>query len=268
MSYFRSLRKSLGSYIPLSPNAQESRVVPSSVSLDLDSHLEPETASPTRRTREWIKSNDTEKSNKKPNVLGVEGSKIAKSSSTNRPATTPGSASTPRGKILGLLSSWIYNKDSNEVADGLEGSSDELEDGLEGSTIIEDAPMDRSPGTADDTTLIEDDCREDHPRFATPSEDAATDSSPGTEDDTRLIEDEFTKDQDPFANPSDEVQTDDYTEDEMWLHQKLVRRGEEPLFHNAWGLDFPTFPEDLFTLDHSKIFIYSISDNDFHGSFL
>lgn len=115
----------------------------------------------------------------------------------------------------------LYNKSSNEV-----------EDELEGSTFIEDVPTDRSPGTVDDTTLIEYNYGRGQARFAT---------------------------------PSDEVQTEDYTEDEMWLHQKLVHRGEEPLFHNAWGLDFPTFPEDLFTLDKSEIFIHSISNNDFHA---
>lgn len=224
MSYFRSLREGLSSYISLSPNAAESRVVSSAQSLELDSHLGPETPSPTRRTREWIKSHDTEKSDKKSNVLGVKGSRITKSSSTKRPATRPGSSTSPRGKILGLLSGLIYKKDSGEV-----------EDGLEGSTIVDDAPTGRSPGIEDGTSMMEDDYR---------------------------------KDQAPIATPSDEVHTGDYTEDELWLHQKLVRRGEEPLFHNAWGLDFPTFPEDLFTLDHSKIFIHSINHNDFHGSFL
>lgn len=232
MSYFRSLRESLGSYISLSPNAPVPRVVSSADPLDLDSHLGPETPSPTRRTREWIKSNDTERSDKKSNVSGVKGSRIAKYSSTQRPATRPRSSTTPR-KIMGLLSSLLYSKESDEVGDGLEGS-----------TIIEDAPTDRSP-----------------------TDRSPMHKSPGAGDGTTLIEDDYGKDHARSGTPDDEVQTEDYTEDEMWLHQKLVRRGEEPLFHNAWGLDFPTFPEELFTLDHSKIFIHSISNNDFHGSF-
>lgn len=224
MSYFRSLRESLSSYIPLSPNVPEPRVTSSTVSLNLDSHLSPQTPSPTTRTRDWIKSNNTERGDKKSNVLGVKSSRIAKPTSTQRPATRPGSSTAPRGKILGLISSFLYKKDSEEAHDGLDGS-----------TITEDAPSNRSPGILGGATLIDDDRRKDQARIAT---------------------------------LSDEVQTENYTEDELWLHERLVHRGEEPLFHNAWGLDFPTFPQDLFTLDHSKIFIHSISQNDFHGIFL
>lgn len=223
MSYFRSLRESLGSYISRSPKPPESRKASSTVSLDLDSHLDPQNPSPARRTREWIKSNNTERSSKKSNVLGVKGSKIAKSSSKPRPSISSGNKTTPRGKVLGRLSSLLDTKDNDEV-----------EAGLEGSTIVEVEPTDRIPNTREDDTLIGHD---------------------------------YEKDQEPFATPSDEVQTEDYAEDELWLHQRLVRRGEESLFHNAWALDFPTFPEDLFTLDRSKILIHSIGDNDFHGRF-
>lgn len=231
MSYFRSLRESLGSYITLAPNPPVSRVVSSATPLDVDSHLGPETPSPTRRTREWIKFNDKERSDKKSNVSGVKGSRIAKYS-TQRPATRPTSSTTPR-KIMALLSSLLYSQESDDVGDGLEGS-----------TIIEDAPTDGSPMNR-----------------------SPLHKSPGAEDETTLVEDIYGKDYARSGTPDDEVQTEDYTEDEMWLHQKLVRRGEEPLFHNAWRLDFPTFPEELFTLDHSDIFIHSISKNDFHGSF-
>lgn len=259
MSYFRSLRESIGSYISLSPHVAEPRVVSSAALLDLDSHLSTPTPSLTRRTREWVKSNDTGRSDKKSNALGVKGSRITKSSSTQRPATRLGS-SMSRGKILGMLSSFIYNKDNSEI-----------EDGLEGNTIIENAPTDRSPVFEGDTTLIEDAPTDRSAVFegdTTLIEDAPTDRSSVFEGDTTLIEDNYSIDRAHETTPSDEIQTKGYAEDELWLHQKLVRRGEEPLFHNAWGLDFPTFPEDLFTLDQSKILIHSIHQNDFHGSFL
>ena len=59
-----------------------------------------------------------------------------------------------------------------------------------------------------------------------------------------------------------------WTPDEIWLFEKLNMRGFEPLLDWTWALDFPTLIEELFSLDDSKVFIRSVSGNDYYGNLL
>ena len=59
----------------------------------------------------------------------------------------------------------------------------------------------------------------------------------------------------------DDPRVQDWTEEERWLFTKLTNRGYEPLLHTTWILDYPTFPDQLFTEDESRVYI-----NNIHGS--
>lgn len=59
----------------------------------------------------------------------------------------------------------------------------------------------------------------------------------------------------------DDPRVQDWTEEERWLFTKLTNRGFEPLLHTTWILDYPTFPDQLFTSDESRVYI-----NNIHGS--
>ena len=59
----------------------------------------------------------------------------------------------------------------------------------------------------------------------------------------------------------DDPRVQDWTEEERWLFTKLTNRGYEPLLHTTWILDYPTFPDQLFTSDESRVYI-----NNIHGS--
>lgn len=59
----------------------------------------------------------------------------------------------------------------------------------------------------------------------------------------------------------DDPRVQDWTEEERWLFTKLTNRGHEPLLHVTWIMDYPTFPDELFTNDESQVYI-----NNAYGS--
>lgn len=245
MSYFTTLRHTLGTYISPSTQAERRASDPYRTALELDRN----STSPTKRTVQWLETNTAEKSGKSPEILRVKGSKITKSfskihkssalklseassrresasSSSHRSNENNGTRAKSRRSFWGLdYLSGVFNKDNRH----------EAEDELEGSTIIEDSPQRRSLSVENDTTLLND------------------------------IDD--IKDQKFAAEKLDENEHKGWTKEEIWLFEKLQDRGFEPLLHVTWGFDFPTLPVELFTTDRSKVFIKSMHDNDYHGTY-
>ena len=49
----------------------------------------------------------------------------------------------------------------------------------------------------------------------------------------------------------------DWSEDEIWLSNRLARRGLEPLFPHSLIMNYPTFPKRLFSRDPHRVFLTS-----------
>jgi hypothetical protein len=56
-----------------------------------------------------------------------------------------------------------------------------------------------------------------------------------------------------------------WSEDSIFLYQKLGMRGHEPLFPIDWIDDYTSFPEDLFTANVDKAFIKPAFGSTYHG---
>lgn len=249
MSCFTNLRQTLGNYMSPATKVEKRSSIPSRNTWQLDHQI-----TNPKRTVQWLENSTTETSTKK--ILGVKGSKIIKSftvqkakptkpiiksstlqtsKSSQRESTSPSSQvlnkfSGTRAKSRRIF--WVLQYLSNLFN---KEDQDDTEDEIEGSTIIEDAHQVRSPSVENDTTLHDD-------------------SDEG-------INEILT------AEDADENEYEWWTKEEIWLFEKLQDRGLEPLLHVTWGFDFPTLPVELFTTDHSKVFIKSIHDNDYHGIF-
>ena len=51
---------------------------------------------------------------------------------------------------------------------------------------------------------------------------------------------------------------DGWSVDEVWLFEKLNRRGLEPLMPELWQWDFPSYPDNLFTKRNDWAFIKNL----------
>jgi len=60
----------------------------------------------------------------------------------------------------------------------------------------------------------------------------------------------------------------EWTDDENWFFTRLRNRGREPLFDHTWAMDFPTYPDSLFTKDPNQVFINSTNCNLYRGKSL
>ena len=50
-----------------------------------------------------------------------------------------------------------------------------------------------------------------------------------------------------------------WSADEIWLFEKLNRRGQEPLMPELWQWDFPSYPDDIFTVRIERAFIKNLT---------
>lgn len=66
---------------------------------------------------------------------------------------------------------------------------------------------------------------------------------------------------------SRELREAGWTEDAVFLFQKLGMRGFEPLLPDHWVNDFDTLPVDMFTDNENKAFIKSNGGSDFRGMY-
>ncbi|KAF2855689.1 hypothetical protein T440DRAFT_551053 [Plenodomus tracheiphilus IPT5] len=94
-------------------------------------------------------------------------------------------------------------------------------------------------------------------------------------EDTMVVDDgtymEYSKAIDPDeerhrrARQGRELRDAGWTEDAVFLFQKLRMRGFEPLLPIDWLYDFETVPEDLFTANIDKAFIKPAEGSDYHA---
>jgi len=62
-----------------------------------------------------------------------------------------------------------------------------------------------------------------------------------------------------------ELRDSGWSEDAVFLFQKLGLRGFEPLLPDDWVDDFPSLPVDLFTHNENKAFVKAESGREFRG---
>lgn len=248
----------------------------STTSLDRNLRLDRESMSPIKRTNEWLKNTETpDKKAKVSNVvsakdskkdgktakssgnLGVKGSKITKSagsrasssrqSSSSRSGSSKGSISKYRRQgWLSRLWSLVFSKKKDEkIGDNLD---------LEGATVIGETPPAKSPLL--DPSLV----KENSPASFLALEGNTTLVD---DDDSMLFEDESSDHKEGQANIEELYRG--WTEDEIWLFEKLDWRGYEPLLPKRWTGDFLTMYALLFTDDDTIAFIKSVSGKDYHG---
>ena len=139
---------------------------------------------------------------------------------------------------------WFSRSGESEKSESASESGGE--DELEGDTMIEDPDDDDNGSVAatpddNDITIVVDDY----------------DEAGIKSDETRHA---LQKYGDRYLD-YDDVRVQEWTEEERWLFTKLTNRGFEPLLHATWVLDYPQFPEQLFTSDESRVYI-----NNVHGS--
>lgn len=233
MPYFASLRQSLANFIAPAPNVSDQPLpVSSAGSRDIKPRLDRGRISSTNHTKEWLKTPTQERDTKRSNILGAKNSKVVKSTSIQRSSRTPSTTMKASDKpwSMQLLFS-ILSKKSSALA----------EDQLEGSTLVQTplAAQSTHNNAAPNTTLK-----------------LVGNASTVIGDD----------DEGPKELPQNEFKG--WTPDEIWLFEKLNMRGFEPLLDWTWALDFPTLIEELFSLDDSKVFIRSVSGNDYYGNLL
>lgn len=242
MGYFKSIRQSIGSYMLLPSKTQQPPVVqvqaptaqpqtpPPRTPLKPRLQLDPEPLSPNTRTTQWLDSSIPQKGHKEVNIHRVKGSRITK----NSPKTSSKKAGR-KSNYWGLQS--LFAK--NETGEG-EDARSRGEGDLEGDTLIENTATVLPPGSnfENDTTIIAD------------------------------IDDAL-EDPDVTAEPGEEPH--DYagwTEDEIWLLERINMLGSEPLLHLTWALDFPTLVPELYTMDDSRVLIKAINGNTCRGEFV
>lgn len=241
-------------------------------SLERKLRLARESMSPATRTNEWLKTTETpEKKAKVSNVFGAKDSKSAKSSHNlgvkgskiTKPAVSQASSSSSDGSSRGgsnkgiksksrrkswlsLLWSFVCSK-KNDVKTG-----DNLD--LEGATVIGETTPAKSP--LFDQTLV----KENSPASFLALEGNTTLID---DDNSTFSEDDVLDRKEAQANIEELYRG--WTEEEIWLFEKLDWRGYEPLLPKRWAGDFLTMYDLLFTEDDSIAFIKSACGKDYHG---
>ncbi len=217
---------------------------------------------------------------KNDRILRVRGGRVAKSSAQSSSKNSSG-----RTKFWGLkyFSGFISQKNSGGVEVKVE--EDELEgdtlladlptaqppaDHFEGDTLWEDAPIKEEGYVLEHdkllagvpTTQVPNIAQHNKLEVGALQEDVPTAKSVSIESDIIDGEDE------ELGTQLDEEQEDyeGWTEDEIWISEKLNMRGFEPLLHLTWALDFPTLIPELYTTDDSKVFINAVSGNFCQGN--
>lgn len=179
--------------------------------------------SPTkRRTEKWLQEHTPKKHGSSHDLRKVKDGRIVKEN---------GRDGRKKRASFWNLALWFSGYGKSQ-------SNDREEDDLEGDTMIDDDDASAAaPGYDNDLTLVVDD------------------------DNTGIKGDEtahaLQKYNDRYLD-YDDPRIQDWTAEERWLFAKLTNRGYEPLLHNTWILDYPTFPDPLFTNDENQVYINNI----------
>lgn len=234
MGYFKAIRQSIGSYMILPSKTQQSPVVqPAAV----QSPTPPRTPfkprlqldpEPLSPTTRTTQWLDSSIPQEDRKDLNIHG--VNGSRITKSSPRKPVKKPGRRSNFWGLQS--LFAKNETEEADI---KTEEAE--LEGDTLIENPAIPHASNFENDTTIIAD------------IDDALEDPEATAE-----VGDE----------PHDYI---GWTEDEIWLLERINMLGSEPLLHLTWALDFPTLVPELYTMDDSRVLIKAINGNTCRGEF-
>lgn len=200
-----------------------------------------------RRTEKWLQQNHTEERTSD----GLELRKVKEGRVVRKNNLNGRVECRKKRKSFWNVAFW-FNRSGESESECESGSASENENGaedeLEGDTMIDDTPNDvddgngsapATPGHDNDVTIVVDDYDDD---------------SGIKSDETRHA---LQKYGDRYLD-YDDARVQEWTGEERWLFTKLTNRGFEPLLHATWVLDYPTFPEQLFTSDESRVYISNV----------
>ena len=196
----------------------------------LERHSESGSMSPTkRRTEKWLQGHSPKKQNSDLGLRRVKDGRVGKKNARDQ-----------REKRASIwnVALWFSRSGKNR-------SDDREEDDLDGDTIIDDHGSTDAIGYDNDATLVVD------------------------EQDERVKGDRTAhslRDHKHRYLDYSDARIQDWTDEERWLFTKLANRGFEPLLHNTWVLDYPTFPYQLFTNDESQVYINNIHSSTGRGT--
>lgn len=222
---FSSVFTKANGFIYSSP--QRSTAPNTTTHTELEQQSETGSMSPVkRRTEKWLQEHTPKKLSSGLDLRKVKDGRIVRKNGRER---------RKKRKSFWNLALWFSRSGKSQ--------SDECEeDELEGDTMIDDDGdgCAAAPGYDNDITVVVDDYDEGM-----------------KSDETRHA---LQKYDDRYLD-YDDPRIQDWTEEERWLFTKLTNRGYEPLLHTTWILDYPTFPDQLFTNDESRVYI-----NNMYGS--
>lgn len=188
----------------------------------------------TRRTEKWLQKYTPQKNGSGPDLRKVrEGRVVRKNGRDQR----------KKRASFWNMALWFSGFGKSQSDDG-------EEDELEGDTEIDDDD-DGDEGSAathgydNDLTLVADDNDE-----GTTGDQTARAS---TSYNDRYLD---------FDDP----RIQDWTDEEVWLFTKFTNRGYEPLLHETWIMDYPTFPDQLFTKDENRVYINNVHSSTGRGT--
>lgn len=216
----------------ISPSPQRSSTTSSNNSTtnaELEQHSESGSMSPTKqRTEKWLQEHSPRKQ--------ASGSLDIRKVKEGRVIKKRGHDQRKKRASFWFLPLWFSGTGQSQ-------SNDREEDDLEGDTMIDDDDdgSAAAAGYDNDLTLVVDDY------------DEGVKGGDETAQALQHCDDRYLNYDDPRIH--------DWTEEERWLFTKLTNRGHEPLLHATWIMDYPTFPDQLFTNDESQVYI-----NNAHGS--
>lgn len=196
---------------------------------ELEQQSDSGSMSPTKlRTEKWLQEHTPNKNASGLDIRKVKEGRIVKNGRDQR----------EKRASFWNLALWFsrFGKSQNNIR---------KEDDLEGDTVIDDDGSAATPGYDNDLTLVVDDHDEGI------KGDKAARALHNYND--RYLD-------------YDDPRIQDWTEEERWLFSKLTNRGFEPLLHNTWILDYPTFPDQLFTNDENRVYINNIHSSTGRGT--
>ena len=186
--------------------------------------------SPTKqRTEKWLQEHTPRKHESGLHLRKVRGGRVARKDGPER----------KKRASFWNLAHWFSGSSKSQSED-----RDELD--LEGDTMIDDAGHAAASEYDNDLTLVVDDY----------DEGIKGDVTAGS---LRNYGDRCLGFNDPRIQ--------EWTEEERWLFTKLTKRGYEPLLHDTWIMDYPTFPDQLFTNDKNQVYINNIHSSTGRGTY-
>lgn len=255
MPLFQSLRESFGGY--WTPEAQKpkhrtrspspsKRTTRSSSLAEGKARLDREgTASPTKLVSEW--NNYPSDRSRTPKTLGVRGSKIVKTSTTNMQSAK--SKERFWNRFTKLLSKQPIPAN---------------QDNFEGSTAVGEDRSSVTPGFDNDDTQID-------PRLS-PETEADDHLEPGesanSEEGEAVPALVAPGEDDRFYRPTDEDREimKRWTKHQVWLFHELNNRSLKPLIRETWrDYDFVTFPDEVVSDEDVEVLVKPHDGNEYNG---